>query len=157
MVEEDDLPLVRQVLQAQEYWRLKGLAADVVVVNENPLGYFDAMQAALEALFDEGPWRSWRHRPGGPYLLRGERLSQAERTLLLSAARAVLAGDRGELAHQLDRFYPERSAPEPLPLLARRPRTRLTPVRGMPPRLPRCPTSCSRTTWAASPPTGAST
>ena len=26
VVEEDDLPLARQVLQAQEYWRLKGLA-----------------------------------------------------------------------------------------------------------------------------------
>src|SRR5581483_4204710 len=27
----DDVPLVRQVLQAQEYWRLKGLSADVVI------------------------------------------------------------------------------------------------------------------------------
>ena len=30
------LPLVRQVLQAQEYWRLKGLRADVVILNEQP-------------------------------------------------------------------------------------------------------------------------
>ncbi len=82
VVEEDDLPLVRQVLQAQEYWRLKGLRADVVLVNENPLGYLDAMQASLETLLDDGPWRSWRHRPGGAYLLRGERLSEAERVLL---------------------------------------------------------------------------
>ena len=36
-VEADDLPLVRQVLQAQEYWRLKGLRADVVVLNEHPV------------------------------------------------------------------------------------------------------------------------
>ena len=85
VVEEDDLPLVRQVLQAQEYWRLKGLAADVVLVNENPVGYLDAMQAQLETLLDDGPWRSWRHRPGGAYLLRGERLSEAERVLLASA------------------------------------------------------------------------
>ena len=37
VVEEDDLPLVRQVLQAQEYWRLKGLSADVVILNEHPV------------------------------------------------------------------------------------------------------------------------
>ena len=30
------LPLVRQVLQAQEYWRLKGLRADVVILNDEP-------------------------------------------------------------------------------------------------------------------------
>ncbi len=38
---DDDLVLVRQVLQAQEYWRLKGLSADVVLLNENPTSYLD--------------------------------------------------------------------------------------------------------------------
>jgi len=106
VVEEDDLPLVRQVLQAQEYWRLKGLSADVVILNEHPLGYLDEMHAALEALLDQGPWRSWKHRPGGAYLLRGERMTEAERTLLASVASAILSGDRGELANQLDRPHP---------------------------------------------------
>ena len=62
--------LVREVLQAQEYWRLKGLRADVVIVNEQPAGYMDEMQAQLTALLERGPWRTWRHRPGGAYLLR---------------------------------------------------------------------------------------
>ena len=113
VVEEDDLPLVRQVLQAQEYWRLKGLSADVVILNEHPLSYHDEMHAALEALLDEGPWRSWKHRPGGAYLLRGERMTEAERTLLASVARAVLSGDRGELANQLDRPHPAPEVYEP--------------------------------------------
>ena len=113
VVEQDDLPLVRQVLQAQEYWRLKGLSADVVILNEHPLSYLDEMHAALEALLDEGPWRAWKHRPGGAYLLRGERMTEAERTLLASVARAVLSGDRGELANQLDRPHPEPDVHEP--------------------------------------------
>lgn len=120
VVEQDDLPLVRQVLQAQEYWRLKGLSADVVILNEHPLSYLDEMHAALEALLDEGPWRSWKHRPGGAYLLRGERMTEAERTLLASVARAVLSGDRGELANQLDRPHPapDARAPETFALRA---------------------------------------
>jgi cyclic beta-1,2-glucan glucanotransferase len=113
VVEEDDLPLVRQVLQAQEYWRLKGLSADVVILNEHHISYLDEMHAALEALLDEGPWRSWKHRPGGAYLLRGERMTEAERTLLASVARAVLSGDRGELANQLDRPHPAPEVYEP--------------------------------------------
>jgi cyclic beta-1,2-glucan synthetase len=117
VVEENDLPLVRQVLQAQEYWRLKGLSADVVILNEHPLSYLDEMHAALEALLDEGPWRSWKHRPGGAYLLRGERMTEAARTLLASVARAVLAGDRGELANQLDRPHPLLDAVKTEPLV----------------------------------------
>src|SRR6185503_16339049 len=31
--------LVRQLLQAQEYWRVKGLRADLVIVNEHPAEY----------------------------------------------------------------------------------------------------------------------
>ena len=64
VVEENDLPLVRQVLQAQEYWRLKGLSADVVILNEHPISYLDEMHAQLTALLDNGPWRTWKHRPG---------------------------------------------------------------------------------------------
>ncbi|HET7295445.1 MAG TPA: glucoamylase family protein, partial [Vicinamibacteria bacterium] len=114
VVEEDDLPLVRQVLQAQEYWRLKGLLADVVVLNEHPVSYLDEMHAQLTALLDNGPWRAWKHRPGGTYLLRGDRLPEAERILLASVARAVLRGDRGELASQLNRPDSEWSEPEEL-------------------------------------------
>ena len=123
VVEEDDLPLVRQVLQAQEYWRLKGQSADVVILNEHPISYLDEMHAQLGALLDNGPWRAWKHRPGGAYLLRGDRMSEAERTLLAAVARVVLSGDRGELASQLDRPYTEWPQPEPPDLVpVRRPR-----------------------------------
>ena len=112
VVEEDDLPLVRQVLQAQEYWRLKGLSADVVILNEHPAGYLDEMQALLAALLDNGPWRTWKHRPGGAYLLRGDGMAEAERILLASVARAVLSGEWGDLANQLDRPDPRWQEPD---------------------------------------------
>ena len=66
----DDVALVRQVLQAQEYWRLKGLSADVVILNEDPSSYLDEIHAQLTALLDDGPWRMWKHRSGGAYILR---------------------------------------------------------------------------------------
>jgi cyclic beta-1,2-glucan synthetase len=68
---------VRQVLQAQEYWRLKGLNADVVIVNEDPSSYLDEMHSQLTALLDSVPWRMWKHRSGGAYLLRGDRIGKA--------------------------------------------------------------------------------
>jgi cyclic beta-1,2-glucan synthetase len=107
VVEENDIPLVQQVLQAQEYWRLKGLSADVVILNEHPVSYLDEIHVQLTALLDTGPWGAWKHRPGGVYLLRSDRMNQAEQILLASMARAILSGDRGELLNQLDWPYPE--------------------------------------------------
>jgi cyclic beta-1,2-glucan synthetase len=111
VVSDGDLGLVRQVLQAQEYWRLKGLSADVVILNEHPVSYLDEMHAQLAALLDGGPWRTWKHRKGGAYLLRADRMPDAERLLLSSVARAVLSGDGGTLAHQLDRPTPAPAEP----------------------------------------------
>src|SRR5207245_5681078 len=112
---DEDVSLVRQVLQAQEYWRLKGLSADVVILNEDPVSYLDDIHVQLAALLDTGPWGAWKHRPGGVYLLRGDRMNEAERNLLASVARAILSGDRGKLSDQLDWPYPERQPRRELP------------------------------------------
>jgi cyclic beta-1,2-glucan synthetase len=132
VVEGDDVALVRQVLQAQEYWRLKGLSADVVILNEHPLSYLDEMQGQLDALLDNGPWRTWKHRPGGAYLLRADRMPEAERVLIAAVARAILRGDRGELAHQLDVPGPD-VLPEPEELVPMRRAVPAAPVAGSAP------------------------
>ncbi|HJQ65392.1 MAG TPA: protein ndvB, partial [Gemmatimonadales bacterium] len=107
VVSGDDLPLALQVLQAQEYWRLKGLSADVVILNEHPVSYVDDIHVQLTALLDTGPWGAWKHRSGGVFLLRGDRMSEDERNLLASVARVILSGTRGDLSSQLDLPYPE--------------------------------------------------
>ncbi|HEY7515231.1 MAG TPA: carbohydrate-binding protein, partial [Vicinamibacteria bacterium] len=114
VVEENDLPLVRQVLQAQQYWRLKGLLADVVILNEHPVSYLDEMHEALLSLLASGPWSALPHKPGGVHLLRADNLAEPDRILLAAAAAAVLSGERGELTNQLDRPYPEPKWPAPL-------------------------------------------
>jgi cyclic beta-1,2-glucan synthetase len=106
----DHVALVRQVLQAQEYWRLKGLKADVVILNEHPITYLDEMQAQLTGILEDGPWSGWQHRPGGAYLLRADRLGRAERVLLEAVAGAVLQGEGGDLRAQLDRPRAVRAA-----------------------------------------------
>src|SRR4029077_254328 len=106
--EEDAIGLARQALEAQEYWRLKGLSADLVLLNEHPVSYRDETQERLQHLLEDGPWRGWRDKPGGAYLLRGDLMSEPELTLLFSIAHAILHGDRGTLANQIDTPYPGR-------------------------------------------------
>jgi len=111
MVGAASVTLVRQVLQAQEYWRLKGLMADVVIINEHPIGYQDDLHAALTAVLNEGPWTTWQAKPGGAYLLRSDGMSDAERGVLEAVASAVLRGDDGDLRTQLDKATPVTAAP----------------------------------------------
>ena len=44
-----NLALVRQLVQAHAYWRLKGLAADLVIWNEDPSGYRQVLQEEILA------------------------------------------------------------------------------------------------------------
>src|SRR5437667_10439910 len=106
VVHDDDLSLVRQVLRAQEYWRLKGLSAEVILLNEYQKSYLEEMQERLQGLLEKGPWAAWRDRPGGVFLLRSDGMPEAQHVLLLAAARAVLSGGQGELAGQLRLPYP---------------------------------------------------
>ncbi|OFW02633.1 MAG: hypothetical protein A3I61_10990 [Acidobacteria bacterium RIFCSPLOWO2_02_FULL_68_18] len=109
------LPLVRQVLNAQEYWRVKGLRADVVILNEHPVDYLDEMQALLSRLVQESPWGGWFGKTGGVFLVRTDGMSEAERLLLSAVAQAVLVGDLGDLVSQLERpaswIYDEHDVP----------------------------------------------
>src|SRR5580692_2073058 len=48
--EAEDLEIVRQLLRAHEYWRMKQLSADLVVINEKTASYAQELQTALEGL-----------------------------------------------------------------------------------------------------------
>jgi cyclic beta-1,2-glucan synthetase len=124
------LPFVRQLLQAQEWWRLKGLRADLVVLNEHPAEYLDETQKSLTDILREPRWAPWQNVPGGVFLLRTEGMAAADRHLLLAAARVVVRGDLGSLATQLDRpapwLYPAGDVPRSAELRREAPAT--TPV-----------------------------
>ena len=100
------IPLVRQLLHAQEYWRVKGLRADVVILNEHPAEYLDETQEFLTSVVQEPRWASWNNVPGGMFLLRADGMPEADSHLLSAVARVVLRGDLGGLAAQLDRPAP---------------------------------------------------
>ena len=46
----DQLDVAREALQAVEYWRMKRLAVDLVILNERASSYMQDLQIALETL-----------------------------------------------------------------------------------------------------------
>ena len=105
--EPEDRGIVRQLLRAHEYWRMKGLAVDLVILNEKAHSYVQELQTALEALV-----RTSQSAPAArAHETHGRRLRAPRRTCsrptdhaaLQSAARAVLLSRHGTLAEQVAR------------------------------------------------------
>jgi len=100
---EDDIGIVKQLLRAQDYWRVKQLHVDLVVLNERPPSEAPGLQEALDAVISasqNGRGQDFPQR-GKAFLLRADLVPRPSRDLLLTAARAVLNAGRGALSDQL--------------------------------------------------------
>jgi cyclic beta-1,2-glucan synthetase len=120
--EAEDVGIVRQLLRAHEYWRLKRLSVDLVILNEKPPSYEQELQGSLDDLVRASQQRissDPNDVHGNIILLRGDLISPQERTLLQTAARAVLLSRHGTLAEQVIRSQRAETAPK---LVARPPR-----------------------------------
>ncbi len=112
----EDREIVRQLLRAHEYWNMKGLAVDLVIVNEQGVSYGQELQGTLEALLRTGQAGSAHaDHPahGSIVILRGDQISIEDRDLLRTAARAVLLSRHGSLAEQVVRHLRSAPAAEP--------------------------------------------
>ena len=108
--EAEDVEIVRQLLRAHQYWRMKQLAVDLVILNERPASYAQELHASVEALVRTSQSRSrsdGEGARGSVFVLRADQISVEVRTLLQTAARAVLLGRRGSLSEQVKHLEEE--------------------------------------------------
>jgi cyclic beta-1,2-glucan synthetase len=97
------IDLVKQALQAHAYWRIKGLASDLVIVNEDFSGYRAVLHDQIMGLINVGPDAQIIDKPGGVFVRRAEELSEDERVLLQTVARVVLTDTTETLVEPLER------------------------------------------------------
>ncbi len=98
-----NIELVRQLVQAHAYWRLKGLAVDLVIWNEDRAGYRQRLQDLIMGLIASGVEASLIDRPGGIFVRQAQQISDEDRILVQSAARIVLMDGGGALSEQIGR------------------------------------------------------
>ena len=123
-----DIAQVRQLLRAHEYWRMKRLAVDLIILNEHPASYVQDLQNAIETAV-----RSSQSRPhfgqelaqGVVHVLRADLMGPETRDLLSAVARVVLHARRGPIEVQM----PPPAPPPPATLLLAPP----LPARPLPP------------------------
>ncbi|MGH9703807.1 MAG: GH36-type glycosyl hydrolase domain-containing protein [Candidatus Acidiferrales bacterium] len=104
--ETEDMEMIRQLLRAHEYWRMKQLSVDVVIFNDKSTSYTQELQDSLAALVRSSQLRLAPNANGvrgNIYLLRADLITPQERKLFEAAARVVLLSRRGTLADQVNR------------------------------------------------------
>ncbi|MEV4779609.1 cyclic beta 1-2 glucan synthetase [Burkholderia sp. LMU1-1-1.1] len=109
-----NIDLVRQMVQAHAYWRLKGLVVDLVIWYEDQSGYRQLLHEQIMGLIASGIDAQAVDRPGGIFVRLADQISNEDRILLQSVARAILSDSRGSLAEQVKRPGPQSMRMPPL-------------------------------------------
>jgi len=103
IADRQHIPIVRQLLQAHAYFRLKGLKADLVIWNEDPSGYRQVLQEDILGATAAVGASDLVDRPGGIFIRRSDQVSEEDKVLMQTVARLILVGRDGTLADQLNR------------------------------------------------------
>lgn len=104
----EDIAQVKQLLRAHEYWCMKGLAVDLVIINEHPSSYIQDLQNALDTAVrrSQSRPRTSNEFAAGQlkcevYVLRADLISSQTRDLLYAIARVVLVARHGLINKQV--------------------------------------------------------
>lgn len=96
-----EVDLVKQVLIAYNFWRLRGLKVDLVILNEEATGYEHPLGEQLQRLINAHTHHIDEKQQGAVFLLNSDQLPEEDITLLLSVSRVNLIAARGSLRQQL--------------------------------------------------------
>ncbi len=103
IADPEKIDLVRQLVQAHAYWRLKGLAVDLVIWNEDHAGYRQILHEQIMGLIAAGTQTSPTDRGGAIFIKSADQMSSEDRILLQTVARATIADTKGSLVDQVNR------------------------------------------------------
>jgi len=95
----ENMQLVKQLIQAHGYWRLKGLATDLVIWNEEHNVYRQDFQDDIHALIPA----ELKDRPGGIFVRPSDQISHEDRILFQAVARINISDNGGTLADHIKR------------------------------------------------------
>jgi cyclic beta-1,2-glucan synthetase len=104
ITDAEDIARLREVLAAQDYWRMRQLAVDLVILNDRASSYVQDLQMAIETAV-----RSAQARPrllkqaqGSVQALRSDLMPPEARAMLVAAADVILNASRGGIGSHLD-------------------------------------------------------
>ncbi len=116
------IDLLRQLLRAHAWWRVKGLAVDLVVLIEDPSVYRQEVSDLVLGVIASSPDAGFVDRSGGVFVRRTDQTTEEDRLLLTAYARVVIRDASGTLARYVEQQpRPAPAAPRLIPARRARP------------------------------------
>ncbi len=104
MIEDsENIDLVKHMVQAHAYWRLKGLIVDLVIINDDHGGYRQALQNEIMSFIVPGISNDIKDKPGGIFIRSADQVSNEDRILFQTVAVIVISDNAGSLEEQVNR------------------------------------------------------
>ncbi len=129
-----DLEIAREALLAQEYLRSRGVAADLVIMNERASSYAQDMQHALDAMCENvrrlGQADGLRQHI---FAVRKDLMEDSTYEALIAASRVTLHAKNGKVVDQINRARVLSVPLKEMPEIAEKAERALTPVKRIPP------------------------
>ena len=97
----ENIEIVRQLIRAHSYWRMKGLAVDLVILHDDVSVYRHSLENRISGLISSGIEAQMLEKPGGIFVRNLDQIPNEDRVLLQATARIVLDDEKGTLAEQL--------------------------------------------------------
>ena len=113
--------IVRQLVHAHAYCRLKGLVFDLVIWNDERSGYRQNLLDEIHGIIAASADASLVERPSGIFVRALDQINHEDRVLMQSVARVVLNDAAGSLIEQLRARALVEAVPRLVPTLTRQP------------------------------------
>lgn len=107
----DEIDIVYEILRAHEYWRLKDLRVDIVILNEEANTYSSPLHTLLSNVVNSSCPHDILNKAGGVFVIRCSCVPEEDKNLLCTVARLILKGNGGSLEEQTEQL-PINSLPE---------------------------------------------
>jgi cellobiose phosphorylase len=98
---QENMDLVSKLVQAHSYWRMKGVAVDLIIWNEDRSVYRDTMSESINGLISANA-EVQSNQPGSILLRRPDQMSEEDKILMQTVARVVIADRGGSLSEQIE-------------------------------------------------------
>lgn len=97
-----NIELVKQLVQAHAYWRLKGLLVDLVIWNEDHGGYRQILHNEIQGIVSPGSVIDVKDQFGGIFIRSADQISNEDRILFQTVAHVVISDRLGTLEEQIN-------------------------------------------------------
>ncbi|MCY6483224.1 cyclic beta 1-2 glucan synthetase [Clostridium aestuarii] len=119
VTKEKHKDIVRQMLNAHEYWSIKGLKVDLVILNLQETAYTQPLQESIRELIATSHARDKQNKPGGIFLNSKATIEQEDINLLKAISRIVIEGENGLVVNQ---FKKENNKKKDMEILSTKPK-----------------------------------